>query len=363
MNIILFILILAVLIVVHELGHFLVAKWSGVRVDEFGLGYPPRIFSFKPKKGETRYSLNVLPFGGFVSILGENPDEKNAGERSMQNKNAPTKIGILAGGVIFNIFFGWLLLSVGFFVGVPTSVTYDDPGLLDEAHLTILGTVSDSPSALSGLLPGDHILFVESREQALQGADLTVANFQTFVQEIGGDSMQLLVGRGEENQTITLIPEMGVNEGGYAIGAYLDVVGTVKSSFTGAFLDGAHATWNMLYGTVAGLGGVILGAFQGKGGLDQVTGPVGIVGLVGEVSSLGFLYLLSFTAFISINLAVINLIPFPALDGGRILFVLVESIKGGPIRPKIATTLNVVGFGLLILLMLVVTYNDIVRLF
>jgi len=169
--------------------------------------------------------------------------------------------------------------------------------------------------------------------------------------------------RGEEAGTVEVLPEEGIVEDGRAIGVALDVVGTLQLPTHLAVYEGAKLTTSLTKLTAVGLYGFVVDAFSGDADLKNITGPVGIVGLVGDASALGFVYLLSFTAFISINLAIINLLPIPALDGGRILFVVIEAIKGSAIKPKVGNMLNTIGFALLIILMVVVTFNDIIRLF
>ncbi|MDO8510042.1 MAG: RIP metalloprotease RseP [bacterium] len=364
MSIILFIIILAVLIFVHELGHFIVAKRSGIRVDEFGLGFPPRLWS--KKRGETTYSINAIPFGGFVKIFGENPDDESIGgpdsKRSFVNKPRSIQAAVLAAGVFFNFVFAWLLISIGFMFGLPTPADYGGSVPVQDAKLIVTSVSSESPASEVGLQPGDRILFVESSKGSLQDETLTVPNVQELIAESVNEEITLLYRRGNENQLVRIEPEVGIVEGRAAIGVGMDRIGILKLPAHKAIWSGAVATVNLTKAISVGLADFFTGLFRGTSSIGQVTGPVGIVGLVGQVSELGFIYILSFTAFISINLAVINLIPFPALDGGRLLFVLIEAIKGSPINPKIANILNGVGFALLIILMLLVTYNDILKL-
>lgn len=365
MTAILFIIVLAILIFVHELGHFIAAKTSNVRVDAFALGFPPKLFSWKPKNSETTYSLNLIPFGGYVSIFGEDPNEESLGgpdkDRALTSKSKPRQIWMLAAGVIFNILFAWILISVGFMIGFPVS---QEAGLVDELEnpaLTLVVVLPESPAAESGLLSGDRIVEIKSGEETLVGSETTVKEAQTFI--TSSDELSVTYERAEVIETVAVVPEEGILANSKAIGVSLDVVGIAQLPMHRAVWEGSKLTVNLTRSIAVGLSGFVSDAFTGKADFSQVAGPVGIAGLVGNASRLGFVYLLSFTALISLHLAIINLVPFPALDGGRILFIIIEAIKGSPIKPKIANTLNIAGFALLILLMVLVTYNDIVRLF
>lgn len=366
LTIFIFLIVLAVLILVHELGHFLIAKAAHIRVDEFGLGFPPRLFGWRPKKSETTYSVNWIPFGGFVKIFGEDPEEAEVvgvdAERSLARKAKWIQIAVLIAGIFFNIVFAWLLISLGFLYGLPTSVSYGQKGLVDEAALTVIGVLPASNAEKAGLEGGDVIVFAEGPTRSLQGDALSVEGFQQLMSDTAGSDVTLLVRRAHGTETVHVVPEMGVHDTKAVIGVYLDLLGVIRHPFPTAFVAGARLTGVLLVNTAESLGGFIVQALSGKADLEQITGPVGIAGLIGNAAHLGFVYLISFTALISLNLAVINLIPFPALDGGRILFILIEAVKGSPIRPAVARTLNMLGFAFLLLLMAVVTYHDILRL-
>ncbi|MCI0619693.1 RIP metalloprotease RseP [Candidatus Wolfebacteria bacterium] len=366
MSIIIFLIVLAVLIFVHELGHFLVAKKSGIRVDEFCIGFPPRIASWRREGDETRYAVGIIPFGGFVKIFGEDPtDEALSGpdaERGLVSKSKLTQVGVLGAGVFFNVLFAWVLISIGFMMGLPTSTALDTTGRVQDARLTVTGVLPDAPAAGAGLRGGDTVTSMRVGAETLAGEELNVVAAQSFIARHGGEELIIEYMRGEESGSVTVVPAEGIIPDAPAIGVALDEVGILKLSPPHALWQGARVTAQLTEGTTVGLWHFIADAVTGQAKLSQVTGPVGIVGLVGDASALGFVYLLSFTAFISINLALINLIPIPALDGGRILFVIIEAIKGSPLKPRVANVLNTVGFALLILLMLVVTWNDVARL-
>lgn len=362
MSVIIFLVILSILVFVHEFGHYIVAKKNGIRVDEFAIGFPPRIFSWK--RGETKYSLNLIPIGGYVKIFGENPDEESMtgpdSSRSFVNKPKRIQTAVLSAGIAFNILFAWLLITFGFVFGLPAPAGDYPAEYIHNRSLVVLAVVPDSPAAAAGLTSGDTIASVVAGEDVLTSLEPT--EFSDFINEHDGEEISMELVRGEETRTISVIPESGVVSERAAIGVSIDTVGTLKLPFLQALVQGVKTTWNLIVQTVVGLATFLFDAVSGRGDFSQVSGPVGIAGIVGGTAQLGLMYLISLTAFISINLAIINLIPFPALDGGRILFVFIEKIKGSAINPNVANTLNAIGFLLLLLLMVVVTWNDVAKL-
>ncbi|MFT5179844.1 MAG: regulator of sigma E protease [Candidatus Paceibacteria bacterium] len=363
MSVIIFIIILGVLIFVHELGHFLVAKKSGIRVDEFAIGFPPKIFSFV--KGGTKYALNLIPFGGYVKIFGENPNEESLdanAKDSFVNKSKWTQASVLVAGVLFNTLFAWLLISVSLMSGFPSVVTDTNTGTVIDKSVVVTSVLEDSPAEEIGLQSGDKIISLSSGERILEG-EFRTFDVQSFVKGSGSDEINLNIVRSGDDISLTAVTEEGVIEGRRAIGISMEMIGTVKLSFFQAFKEGFLMTGQMIsdiaVGLVTFLGQVV--TFQAN--FANVAGPVGIVGLVDDASNFGLFYLFGFTAFISLNLAVLNLLPFPALDGGRLLFVAIEGIIGRPIKPSIANTINALGFGVLILLMIVITVSDVMKLF
>lgn len=396
MTFLIFLIILGVLVFVHELGHFLVAKKAGIRIDEFGFGYPPRALKIGEKWG-TLFTLNWIPFGGFVKIFGEDyeenpnfssPENQNSGrEKSSREKVWPSgarrpedffersfslgrsftevskkwQVATLAAGVVCNIVFAWLLFSLGFMIGLPTPVENDFGAEVKNPSLTIIDVMPESPAENVGLKSGDKIKNVYL-ENGRVLSKLDPANVSNFVNESSG-KIFVEVDRGGKVLNFEIIPKEGIVEDKKIIGINMDMVGTLSLPVHKALYESGRTTLNLSYLTVGGIASLIKDAFRGEADISKVAGPVGIVSLVGDASRLGFAHLITFTALISINLAIINLVPFPALDGGRILFVIIEGITRKPIKPKVAQTLNTVGFALLIILMLVITYRDILRLF
>jgi regulator of sigma E protease len=363
MNILIFLIILLVLVVSHEFGHFIVAKKSGIRVDEFSFGFPPKLFGIK--KGETSYNFNALPFGGYVKIFGENPDHESMEgpdkNRSFVNKPRYIQALVLFAGVAMNLIVAWILLSVSFMSGFPTSAGQAPKNVtLENQALTITTIIPSSPAYSAGLLPGDKIVSLSVGKDSTETPSAESVRY--FVSRHSKDEITLSYIRNNENKTVKITPEITKDSNTPVIGIGMDIVGNLKLPVHKAILEGAVLTYDVTIATVKGFYKLIHDGITGKGDLSSVTGPIGIVGVVGDAAHFGFIYLLSLTALISVNLAVINLIPFPALDGGRLLFLLIEKIKGSRINPKVANTANIIGFSLLMIFMVLITYHDIVKL-
>jgi regulator of sigma E protease len=380
MNILIFWVILLVLVVSHEFGHFIVAKLNKIRVDEFSFGFPPKLFG--KKIGETTYNFNLLPLGGYVKIYGENveeadfvevgfldkentPEKVEMAQRSMANKPKYIQAMVLLAGVAMNFLVAWILLSVGFISGLPTSVGAVPKGaIVENQALTITSVLVGSPSEKGGIKVGDKILSLETKTDStkLLSSNLNAESVQSFVKSHNGEEVNVSLIRGKEPMQLVVIPELSKTSDNAMIGISMDTIGTLKLQVHRAVWEGLKLSGNVFIDTLKGFYNLIHSAVLGKADMSTLTGPVGIVGVVGDAAKFGFIYLLSFTALISINLAVINLIPFPALDGGRLLFLLIEKIKGSRIKPKVANTVNVIGFGLLMLLMAIITFHDIAKL-
>lgn len=359
MALILFFVILSLLVLVHELGHFSVAKYFGIRVDEFGLGFPPKVRKLFDWKGTT-FTLNALPFGGFVKIYGESYEEPEklpltqSGE-SFQYKNRGIQAAVLVAGVVGNFLFAWLLFSIGFASGLPAS---DGLGLpLTNPETVITSVLEESPAEKAGLRAGDSVVKVERGADALY-QPLTPEDVSEFITNSSG-ALNVTVLRGDETLTKTITPESGVWAETPAIGVAMEVVGTVKLTPIAAVTQGLVTTTELTVATAKGLVLFLSQAVTGRADLSSVAGPIGLVGMVGEANDLGFGYLLTFTALISINLAVLNLLPIPALDGGRLLFVGIEAISRRRIPTNFFNIVNTAGFFALILLMIVISVNDV----
>jgi len=366
MAIVIFIVMLLVLVLVHEAGHFFTAKAFKIRVDEFGFGFPPKLFGIK--KGETEYSINAIPFGGFVKIFGESPDEESLtgpdANRSLVNKPKYQQALVMVAGICANFLLAWLLLSFGFISGLPTSLGSEPSGYkLQNVNLVVVSVAKKSPAAISGLKSGDKIISVQSDKDSI--VNLNPDSLKAFVLSHPKKEINIGYLRGKDitEHLINVLPVVEKNETIPSIGVAIDQIGTLKLPIFRAFYEGMKSDVSVTKQTVVGLYALITDSFKGKANLSAVAGPVGMIGIVGDASKFGFAYLLSFAALISVNLAIINLIPFPALDGGRLLFLLIEKIKGSRMNEKFANMANMIGFSILILLMLVISFHDILKLF
>jgi len=364
MTIVLFIVVLAILILTHELGHFITAKMSGIRVDEFGLGLPPKVFGIK--KGETTYSINWLPFGGFVKIFGEDPNEENISgpdsARSLVNKPKRVQALVLSAGVALNFVLGWILISTNLLIGMPVA-TEGLPASLNirDQQLTIVNVLKDSPAEKAGLKTGDRLISLSTGQERIK--DLTADSVKNFVKDKGGQKVALEYARhGEPEKIIEIVPQTnGGNEA--LIGIAMERIGIASATWWQVPFYGLYFTYHLIVNTLLSFGQFFSSIMaEDRGALSAVAGPIGIYSLMSDASRLGLVYLFNFTALISINLAILNLLPFPALDGGRLLFVIIEAIIRRPIKPQVANILNTVGFGLLILLMLIIAVSDIFKL-
>ncbi|OIP78416.1 MAG: hypothetical protein AUK16_00340 [Parcubacteria group bacterium CG2_30_44_11] len=367
MSILIFFLVLFALVLVHEWGHFIAAKKTGMRVDEFGIGFPPRLFSFK--KNETEYSFNALPIGGFVRIYGENAADAAMDAGSGSNiscsftaKSKWAQALVLVAGVTMNVLFAWFLFVVAFSVGVPTAV--DENEASPNAELVVQSVLADGPAAEAGLVTGSVITGVEIDGNVVDA--LKPSAFRSTTEERGSNPIQITYRTPEgvvATKDVTPVTGLALDEPDRAVvGVSLSLVETTRESIPVAMLSAFNQTWYMLKAITVGITTLIVGSFAGTADFSSVTGPIGIVGLVGDAAAFGFTSLLLFTAMISLNLAVINLLPFPALDGGRLVFVAIEAVTKRSIAPVWVARLNTLGFVLLMALMIAVTYRDIIRL-
>lgn len=354
---IIFILVLiglSVLILGHEAGHFLCAKLFGLKVDEFGIGFPPRIWA--KKKGDTEYSVNWLPFGGFVRISGERGEfamvednfidgavveapKPRDDRRAFYSQPTWKKSVIVLAGIVVNFVLGWLLVSTVLMIGTPKA-------------LVITGTETGSPAAAANIMAGDVVKnFTDSQ------------SFIHFVNTHRGQPTEIPLLRNGKEVDVTVTPRanVGPNEG--AIGVALAEGGTTREPFFRALWDGLQTSFILAGMIFQTLWQLIKNLFVHASLLTGVVGPIGIFGIAEETGKIGAIYLVQLIGIISLNLAVVNLIPFPALDGGRFLMVIIEKIKGSAIPEKIEAWINGLGFAFLLLLMLLLTIRDVRGLF
>lgn len=361
MTVLLVIGILVSLIVVHELGHFCAAKIFGVKVQEFGIGYPPRAFRLG-KWGDTEYSINWLPFGGFVRLLGEDAGAEGATQaRSLASAPLYVQALILVAGVLANALAAWILFAGAYTLGIPRAV---EPGFEEGARLVVSSVVPGSPADVAGMTSGDEIVqVIDSRTGA--SPENTPEDVTAFVSKRGGQSITVSFARGGEGHVETIRPAHAVvpdAEGRPALGIGLVLISSESLPFGEALKIALPRTIDAFQSVGAGLWGLVAGAFAGKGSLNEVVGPVGLVEIVGSAAQHGLGYVLALAAFISVNLTIINLLPIPALDGGRLALIAYEGVTRRRAKHVVFQILNLVGIVLIGLLMVAVTWNDVSRL-
>ena len=380
MSIVIFIIILLVLVLVHEFGHFFTAKKFGIRVDEFGFGFPPRLFGIQRQKngkwrfilgrkkdnetGEenTIYSVNSVPLGGFVKIYGEEGEESED-KKSFSGQPVYIRALVLVAGVFFNLLLAWPILTSVFLLGAPVSMESDISGEnFTEKGVMILQTQENTPAEAIGLKTGDYLLrLVSPDNEILKVSD--VKEVQDFISRHAGTEIQIEYLRGAEKYSVRTIPSSKPEEGKGHLGILMDKVGILKLPFHKAVWEGLKTTVNLTAITAEAFADFFVDLFTERKMVSQVAGPVGIAGIVSGAAQSGWVYILQIVALLSINLALINFFPFPALDGGRLLFLLFELVKGKPLSQKITNIAHNIGFAILIILMLAITYRDIIRLF
>lgn len=326
--------------IVHELGHFITALRSGVRVLEFGFGFPPKIFGIT--RHGIEYSLNWLPIGGFVKMVGEeDPTDPN----SLAAKPIPIRLLVLSAGVIMNLLLAVVLFAVAFMVPKETVI----------GQVQVVGVQTGTPAAAAGLQQGDLIVKVNGRE--IQNTGDLGYNVQLNL----GQDTEFTVLRNGEPRIVTIEPRWNPPQGEGALGIQIGMtdmqVTTVSHPIWQAIPLGLQKSADMLTITKNDLLGIIV-----KRNAPPVAGPIGIYQMTGAVARSGFSYLLDFTALLSINLAIINILPVPMLDGGRIVFVLIEWIRGKRVPPEKEGLVHLAGLVLILTLLVVVSYYDIVRL-
>lgn len=347
LTLILFIIILGVIVLIHEGGHFLFAKLTKVHVYEFSIGMGPVLFK-RIAKDKTQYSIRAIPIGGFVSLAGEEIDEKER-ERTkgsnLQDKTLFQRFLVMFMGVGFNFISAFLfLLLMALLAGAPSQ----EP--------VISGIASGYPAEEVGLEEGDKVLRINDHKVTfLEDISLYLA-----IEDLDKPVTFEVLKEDNSKEVYEVLPQKIKDENGedkYAIG--IEINKGVEKGFISSIRYAALeecAILKQMYVVLANL-------FTGGVSLNQLSGPVGIFSIVGQMSKEGFAALLYLTALLSINVGVINLLPFPAFDGGRILFLIIEKIKGSPVNPKVENTIHSIGFILLILLMIYVTFNDVLKLF
>jgi regulator of sigma E protease len=362
-TVLIFLAVLFVLVLVHEWGHYITAKLTGMRVDEFAIGFPPKFLSWK--KGETTYSLNALPIGGFVRIYGEDLTEAiTASADSHRAFGARPKWAqavVLVAGVTMNVLFAYLLFVFMLTVGVPTQV--EENAATAAAKLTVAGVLPHSP-ADGVIAPNTVITGVSAGTDSIVKPAPSV--FSDFIAAHADVPVTVTTLKNNVAGSVTVTPVKGLitaSPDRAALGVSLSFVEVVSRPFGSALVEAGHQVVEATTNIVVGLFDLIHKAVVGKADFKQVAGPIGIVKYVGDAAAVGFMSVLYFTAIISLNLAVINLLPIPALDGGRLVFVAIEAVTRRPIPPIWAARVNTAGFIFLMLLMVAATAHDIFKMF
>ena len=345
MTIIYFILILGGIVFFHELGHFLFAKKAGVYIYEFSIGMGPQLFKWKSKKDETMYSIRLLPIGGFVQMAGEeiDPDENIPKEKRMQSKTWLQRFSIMIAGIFFNFVLAIVLLFVvGLINGTPKKETY-------------IGVIDKNSSAYNaGLRENFEILQVNGKKVSTKDI--------LSLELIANVKKEVEIKYKDENGNVEIakfkadtVDENGTTNYKYGFSLINQKQRGFFSSIKYAFTKTIELIEYMFF--------VIWYLITGKISLTNLSGPIGIFTMVGETAKEGLINLVYLMAIISVNVGFINFLPLPAFDGGRILFLIIEKIKGSPVNPKIENIIHTAGLGLLMLLMVFITYNDILRIF
>ncbi len=378
-TVIIFIVILSVLVFAHELGHFWTAKKLGIIPKEFGFGFPPRVGGFykneankwkwkwgssevKGLKG-TIYSLNWIPLGGFVNIgedddIGGDEETKN-NPNHFKNQKPWKRAIILTAGVFMNLVLAAIFFAIGYMIGLPQVVDQVSTGArVTEQNIQIIQVLDNTPAKEAGLIMGDIILSIND-EKFESYKDLS-----TFVATQESKELQYKIKRGNDELNLAITPEpIKDNKDVPGIGIAIAETGLVSYPWYRAIWEGIKTTIYLTWYIIVAFAILIKNLVVGQPIGVEVAGPIGIAAMTGQAAQLGFVYILQFAAILSINLAIINYLPFPALDGGRVLFLIIEKLRGKPVSEKLENFFHNMGFILLMLLVLIVTFKDILKLF
>ena len=344
MTIIYFIFILGITIFIHELGHFICAKKAGIYVYEFSLGMGPLLKKWKRKNDETEYSIRLLPIGGYVSMAGETVDDDNnvPDDRKLQNKTWLQRFSTIIAGIVMN----FILAIIIFFIVALVSGAPEDNAIISMVE-------ENSPAYVAGLKSGDEIIKLNGKDV---DADMLLLKLMVNKEK----SIRLTVKRDDGSyENIVMTPEQIVDGDNtsykFGFGMTTDIKEGIIPSISYAFRKFKSLMVQMTY-TIGYL-------FTGKISLDNLSGPVGIYSVVGETAKAGFINVIYLLGYISLNVGFMNLLPIPAFDGGRLFFLIIEKIKRSPVSPKFENCVHTIGMLLLIGLMILITYNDLIKIF
>ncbi len=359
LTLLIFLIVIGVLVFVHELGHFVMAKRAGMKVEEFGFGFPPRIWG--KRKGGTLYSINAIPFGGFVRIFGEDGEQRTA-PGSFGHGTFLQKAGVVIAGVVMNVLFAAVLLvfanSIGLRVGL-----FDDQvaARATDQRIEVLEVSSGSPAETAGVRQLDTIVGF------IQDGTLVRTTTPDAVREYAyahaGQTVTMTVRRGAATVNLPLHLRQAIGPTQGPIGISLALTGVVRYPWYIALWRGIADAALLFWATVIGYAQLIASLFVSGRLAADISGPVGIATLTGQAAQVGFSYLVQFVAMISVNLAVLNILPFPALDGGRLVLVVIEKVRNRALSHRIENGINAAGFAILLALMVAVTVRDVIRFF
>lgn len=369
MSLLLFLIVLTGLVLIHEAGHFFVAKWAGVKPEEFGVGFPPRAIGWTRKSGKwvrvkkeevsvpgTIWSLNWLPLGGFVRLKGEQgEDVESAG--SFQRASLKKRLLIIAAGVIMNWLLAAAIFTAGYAVGIPMAREVVPQGaIVRDARFEVSSLLPGGPAEQAGIRLGDALLTIDGTVVAQDSA--------TLVREIQAKSSQnerisLQIRRGESVPEVIQVQPRELSElGRKGIGIAFEERVIARLPLWRAPLEGIRTTALFTWAIVTGLWQLVVNLVTSGSPGAEVSGPVGIAVMTGQVAQEGVWALMRFAAILSLNLAVVNFLPIPALDGGRALFIFAEAVRGKKVRAQLEAAIHGIGFLVLIVLILLVTFND-----
>ncbi|MBI3273708.1 MAG: site-2 protease family protein, partial [Candidatus Colwellbacteria bacterium] len=353
--------VIAVLIIVHEFGHFVTAKRAGMKVEEFGFGFPPRLWGIK--RGETTYSINLVPFGGFVKIFGEDGEHRNEA-RSFSSKPVAARLKVVVAGVAMNFLLAVFLLMIGNYAGIRVGIGDEMDDIAAQAKdkaVQIVSVVEGSPAQKADLHIFDEIAGFQDASGKMLSV-LTSQEVRDYVVANAGKEINIVIKRNSTFETKSVaLPEK--DEGNGLLGIIPARTGILSYPWYESIWRGLSDAVSLAFNTVIGYYQLFKTLILKGELISDVSGPIGIANVTGQAARVGFRFLLQFVALISINLAVLNIIPFPALDGGRGLMILIEKLKGSPVGSKVESVINSVGFAFLILLMVYATIKDIGRFF
>ena len=343
-----FIFVLSVLVIVHEFGHFIVAKLCKVRVEIFSIGFGQKLMGFKMQ--DTEYRISMIPLGGYVKMSGDNPEEKRAGKSwEFLSKTIGQRAAIIFAGPAFNYIIAFLLFSLVFFIGMPNSTSK-------------IGEVQDNyPAQQVGIQKGDRVIAIDGQTVELWGELSDIIHSKISQQEI-----VIEIQRNGQDMTLTVVPKVEKIKNLFGEDIKIGLIGIAPSDevkiirygILKSIVLGAEQVLRLTQITCLALYRMITGQMSLR---ESVTGPVGIFIITGHAAKLGFVYLLQIMSMLSVSLAIINLFPLPVLDGGHLLFLLFEKIKGKPMSVKVQEVAMRIGISILVALMLFVFYNDFIR--